>query len=110
MLKILFQELPGELRILGSTNGLSPQTIQGPEGNLGPLGILSLLKQLLQSEPQALKDLRDLMAVQPMPPLRQWYRYFSGPVLNKHFVNGTVTSHTREIPNSKEVYSNCARL
>ena len=85
------QEFPGELWILGSTNGLSPQTIQGPEGNLGPLGILSLLKQLLQSEPQALQDLRDLMAVQSMPSLRQWYPYFSGSILNKHFVNGTIT-------------------
>ena len=68
-IQVIAQESPGELWILGSTNGLSPQTIQGPEGDLGPLGILSLLKQLLQPEPQALQDLRDLMAVQPMPSL-----------------------------------------
>jgi hypothetical protein len=27
-----------------------------------------------------------------MPSLRQWYRYFSGPVLDKHFLNGTITT------------------
>ena len=68
-IQVIAQEFPGELWILGSTNVLSPQTIQGPEGDLGPLRVLSLLKQLLQSEPQALQDLRDLMAVQPMPSL-----------------------------------------
>ncbi len=91
-IQVISQKVPGELRILGSTNGLSLQTMQGPEGDLGPLGILSLLKQHLQPEPQALQDLRDLVAVQPMPSLRQWYRYFSGPVIDKHFLNGTVTA------------------
>ncbi len=91
-IQVISQKFPGELRILGPTYGLSLQTIQGPEGNFGPLKILTLLKQHLQPEPQALQDLRDLAAVQPMPSLRQWYRYFSGPVLDKHFVKGTITA------------------
>ena len=86
------QKIPGEFRILRSPDALSHQTIQGPEGDLGPLKIIPPLKQHLQPEHQTLYNLRDLMAVQPMPSLRQWYRYFSGPVLDNPFLNGTVTA------------------